>query len=187
MRKTIIFLSIATVILTSCSQPAAQNTNTDSTADQPAAKTETPAATTASAKDLCNILPMSEVSSLAGITFTKTKHALNNPQNTYMADCVYTNNDGYSVAIVASYDQPGMTAKQQYQQVLDYQKGQEKEFPSLKIDGVGEEAFMPQAGILSQINALNGNVWLSLSIYTGSKTGEKDHATAIAKRAFELL
>ena len=72
--------------------------------------------------------------------------------------------------------------------VLDYQKEQEEEFPSLKIPGVGDEAFMPDSGMLLQINALKGNVWITLSAYTGAdKETLKNQIISIAKRAFEVL
>jgi hypothetical protein len=143
---------------------------------------------TMAAKDLCVLLPVSEVSQLAGVTFTTTEHKVNNKRTPTLTDCFYKNTDGQSVAIIANYDNGSLTAKKAYQDLLDYQAKQEDEFPSEKITGVGEDAFMPLTGKLTQINALDKNVWISLSIYLdGDADAQKNKAVSIGKKVFEVL
>lgn len=188
----ITLFAFTAIILTACAQTSQQITpasSTPGTTDQTATISENSTKSNLTpAKNLCQVLPASEVSKLTGITFTKTEHKIDNSQNPYITDCFYSNDDAYSVAIIANYDNEGLTAKQQYQQVVDYQKGQEKEFPSTKINDLGEEAFMPSTGILTQINALNKNIWITLSLYNNaSATVRQSQAKAIIQKAFDVL
>lgn len=193
--RTTALIAFTTIILSACAQPGQQVTpassnNENQTANQGTGTVTNPgsSANLTTAKNLCQVLPASEVSKLTGITFTKTEHKIDNSQNPYITDCFYSNDDAYSVAIIANYDNEGLTAKQQYQQVVDYQKGQEKQFPSTKITGLGEEAFMPSTGILTQINALNKNIWITLSLYNNADASTRQsQAKAIIQKAFDVL
>ena len=181
--------ALSVFLLAACTQPS-QQTNTDSAnqaQNQPAGNQASTTANPA-AKKLCELLPVAQVSALAGVTLTKSEQNIDNSGNPSITDCFYSNGDGNSVSIIANYDNGSRTAKDAYKELVAYQAKQEANFPSEKLTGVGEEAFAVNTGIVTQINALNKNVWLTLSVYTNDeKPAQKDKAIAIAKKAFEVL
>lgn len=189
-QKTLFFAALFSLILTSCSQtqtPGPQADNRQAPAQNTAASPQT-----VNKKLLCDLLTKEQISTVTGITFTKTESKFATNSNPYITDCIYTNDDANSVAIIANYDTPTSTAKDEYQSVVSYQEGMEKQSPETagktqKISGVGTEAFIVEPGILTQLNALDGNVWITLSIFTGGGEKQKDLSIAIAKKAFEVL
>lgn len=136
-------------------------------------------------KDLCKLLPIEKINQLTKTTYTRTESKFMQERAT-ITDCTYINDNGQSVGIIANYDNGSQTAKEQFASLVEYSTKDGKTIE--KVPGVGDDAFWGMKSIIAQINAVKGNVWITLALMVeGDAAAQQAAAIAVANEAFRVL
>jgi hypothetical protein len=135
-------------------------------------------------KNLCELLPASKITEITNIEYTTVKQSFEKERAT-LADCLYMGEKGESVNIIVNFDSPAYSAKQQFE---DLKTSMRKNKELDMVAGVGEEAFFSATQIITQINSLNKNAWLTMAVYVdGDEEEGKQAAIKIANAVWNAL
>jgi len=140
-------------------------------------------------KDLCQLLPASEVSTILGYTVTSGESMM--PNGPTLTSCKYTSSDtskGYGITIIANYDNDSQTAQAAYTDAVNFQRQalDVSVVSIVNVSSVGEKASLTSAPMMGTLIAVNKNVWITLSM-AGKNEGRDEAIEKVAQKAFEVL
>jgi len=137
------------------------------------------------ARNLCIILSSKDISNTMGYDVTIHKGLL--PDTDFSSGCQFQNDDGYGVTAIYSYSNKYQTAKEQYEEAITLQKsGSQEDITIENASGVGESAYIWTHSKTVQLNALNKNTWITMTLID-DKPNKVERAKKLANQIFKKL
>lgn len=188
MKKFLLSLSLLTLaVIAGCNQNGSSNQSPTNNTNQVAS---TPQSTFTTGKDLCKLVTADEMSKLLGYPVTTNNESV--PKAPHIAACNYKSDDsekGNGVTIIANYDTAGMKASTAYTDAVAYQKEYQDaaNFKFIDVPGLGEKATIVSGSFISNILALQGDVWLTAASSDKGTEAREEKLKKIAEAAFNKL
>lgn len=180
----------ALVVIAGCNQAPSTNSSNNNSTPPAATPTPSPASAFITGKDLCKLLSADEMSKLLGYPVTTNNESV--PKAPHIAACNYKSDDsekGNGVTIIANYDTAGMKASTAYADAVAYQKEYQDaaNFKFIDVPNLGEKATIVSGSFISNILALQGDVWLTAASTDKGTEAREEKLKKIAEAAFNKL